>query len=125
VKPFSNDQRDLLCPTCEATGLVILDDEQLDRLDRVREHARALGLSDQLERQLNYLAGYDGSQCVLGYDFAPHSFSFCLYKPGTKDERKFRMNGGLIYQGPNCPGDGSFPSLTVSLASGTGWFCHM
>ena len=34
------------------------------------------------------------------------------------------MNGGLIFQGPGLPADGSFPSLTVSLASGTGWFCH-
>jgi len=31
---------------------------------------------------------------------------------------------GLIFQGPSAPADGSFPSLTVSLASGTGWFCH-
>jgi hypothetical protein len=60
VKPFSNDQGELICPTCEATGLVILDDEQLDRIEQVREHARALNLSSQLERQLNYLAGYDG-----------------------------------------------------------------
>jgi hypothetical protein len=30
----------------------------------------------------------------------------------------------LIYQGPNCPADGSFPSLCVSLAPGTGWFVH-
>jgi hypothetical protein len=91
----------LLCPWCEATGLVILYDEQLDRLEQVRAHARTLGLSDQLERKLDYLAGYDGSQCVLGYDFAPHSFSFCLYRPGPKEERKFRFNGGLIFQGPS------------------------
>jgi hypothetical protein len=63
---------------------------------------------------------------VLSGDFAPRSFSFCHYilpeKAGEK--RQFGMNGGLIYQGPVSPADGSFPSLTVSLASGTGWFCH-
>ena len=78
VKPFSNDQGDLICPTCEATGLVILDDEQLDRLEQVREFARLMGLDRQLERQLCFLArewsGEKTDQCVLGYDFAPHSF---------------------------------------------------
>ncbi len=126
VKPFSNDQGDVICPACEATGLVILDDEQLERLEQVREFATQAGLRRQLERQLDYLASYgEGhNQVVLGYDFAPHSFSFAVYRPGAKDDRRFRFNGGLIFQGPSCPGDGSFPSLSVSLASGTGWFCH-
>ena len=132
VKPFSNDEGELLCPTCEVAGLVILDDEQLDRLEKVREFARSMGLSSQLEHQLNWLAGYgyDGQparQCVLGYDFAPHSFSFCHYRlpafSGT-GKREYSFNGGLIYQGPTSPAEGAFPSLTVSLASGTGWFCH-
>jgi hypothetical protein len=100
--------------------------EDLDHLEQVREFARAAGPSDQLERQLHYFADYGqhGNQCVLGKDFAPHSFSFALYRPGAKDARKFVLNGGLIYQGPTSPADGSFPSLTVSLSSGTGWFCH-
>jgi hypothetical protein len=133
VKPFSNDDGDLLCPWCEVTGLVILDDEQLDRLEKTREFARSMGLAHQLERQLGYLAdyGHNGDrplrQCVLSYDFAPHSFSFSHYllPDSTGDgKRQFSYNGGLIYQGPSCPGDGSFPSLSVSLNSGTGWFCH-
>ena len=79
-------QGDLICPRCEATGLVILDDEQLDRLEQVREHARALGLSEQLERQLGYLAGYgdEHNQVVLGYDFARTRFSFAMYRPGPE-----------------------------------------
>ena len=133
VKPFSNDAGDLICPTCEATGLVILDDETLDRLEQVREHDRSLGLSLQLEKQLDYLAGYarnDGEpkrQCVLGHDFAPHSFAFAHYVPpkfAANGQRSFWFNGGPIFQGPSCPGDGSFPSLSVSLTPGTGWFCH-
>jgi hypothetical protein len=39
-------------------------------------------------------------------------------------QRKFLYNGGLIYQGPGPPGDGSFPSLSLSLTRGMGWFVH-
>jgi hypothetical protein len=134
VKPFSSDAGDLVCPWCEVTGLVILDDEQLDRLEQVRDFARLIGLGLQLERQLGYLADYGRNnedrpsrQCVLGYDFAPHSFSFAIHvlADSTGDgKRQLWFNGGLIYQGPRCPANGSFPSLTVSLAEGTGWFCH-
>jgi len=105
----------------------------LEHIERARELARSIGKIDQLERQFDYLAGYGANgepsrkQCMLGRDFAPHLFGFCLFTPAVlsstgKRERYF--NGGLIYQGPTSPGDGSFPSLTVSLASGTGWFCH-
>jgi hypothetical protein len=135
VKPFSNDQGDLICPHCEVTGLVITDDEQLDRLEDVREFARSMGLSRQLEKELDFLDWWgDGDanegrrrQCVLSYDFAPHSFTFAHYllPAFTSDgKRKFMFNGGLIYSGPGAPGDGSFPSLTVNLGDGTGWFCH-
>ena len=127
--PFSDDEGNLLCPYCEVTGLVILDEEQLDRLEQVREFARSMGLSQQLERQLGYLADKrcwgERAQTQLSYDFAPHSFSFGVYAlpDGEKPRRKY-LHGGLIYQGPNAPADGSFPSLTVSLSTGTGWFCH-
>ena len=133
VKPFSSDEGELVCPWCDVAGLVILDDEQLDRLEGVREFARSMGLSEQLERQLDFLANYarhDGEpirQCVLSHDFAPRSFSFAhfvLPKYAANGQRSFWFNGALIFQAPSCPADGSFPSLTVSLASGTGWFCH-
>src|SRR5262249_4955601 len=126
VKPFSNDEGELICPWCEAAGLVILDEEQLDRLEQVREFARSMGLSEQLERQLCWLADYGRNpdrperQCVLAYDFAPHGFAFAHYllPNSTGDgKRQFSFNGGLIYQGPSSPADGSFPSLTVNLAS--------
>ena len=127
VKPFSNDAGDLICPWCDVTGLVLMDDEQLDRLEEVRQVAAKMGLQRQFERQLCHLDGCyagKGNQCCLGYDFAPHSFAFAMFRPGPGEARKFIYNGGLIFQGPSCPGDGSFPSLTVSLSSGTGWFCH-
>jgi hypothetical protein len=133
VKPFSDNEGKLVCPWCEVTGLVIFDDEQLDRLEKVREFARLMGLGPQLEQQLCYLADYGRNsdrpsrQCILSWDFAPHSFCFAIYAlpDSTGDgKRQLWFNGGLIYQGPGAPADGSFPSLTVSLAPGTGWFCH-
>jgi hypothetical protein len=129
VKPFSNDDGELICPTCEVTGLVILDEEQLERLEKVREFARSMGLTEQLERQLSFLGDRTAwgkrAQTCLSYDFAPHSFSFGVYSlPDGEQPRRMSLNGGLIYQGPNAPADGSFPSLTVGFNSGTGWFCH-
>ena len=84
VTPFSDDQGELVCPYCDVSGLVILDEEQLERVEQARELARSLGLSAQLERQLDFLANYaehgePRRQCVLSYDFAPHSFSFAHY----------------------------------------------
>jgi hypothetical protein len=131
VKPFSNDKDDLICPGCEVTGLVVVDGEQLDRLEQVREFARSIGLLSQFEKQLEHLDNYgcekNTRQCVLSYDFAPHSFAFAHYRLGkhTADgQRKLWFHGGLIYCGPDAPGDGSFPSLRVNLGGGTGWFCH-
>jgi hypothetical protein len=75
-----------------------------------------MGLGRQLERQLCFLAHNwsPTAQCILSYDFAPYSFSFCRYTLPTDGagERKFSYNGAMIYQGPNCPADGSFPSYS-------------
>lgn len=101
--------------------------------DKVQEFAAKMGLSKQLNGRLYYLANYgnngddyDGNTiCLLGKDFAPYSFSFMMKRrKSTNEPYQNYFNGGLIYQGPNCPADGSFPSLTVSLAEGTGWFVH-
>lgn len=98
--------------------LVIHDPEYLDL---VRDFAKSMGLEQQLQQKLDYLAEYgDGNNtCKLGKDFAPHSFIFTMFRDGS-----YWFNGGLIYQGPDCPADGSFPSFTVSLAKRTGWFVH-
>ena len=109
VKPFSNDQGDLLCPWCEVTGLVLMDDEQLDRLEEVARWPPRWAYSAS-GCQLCHLDGCyagKGNQCCLSYDFAPHSFAFAMFRPGPGDARKFIYNGGLIYQGPSCPADGS------------------
>jgi len=126
--PWSDDDGNLVCSQCELTGLVVADNA-VEHLERVREVARRLGLTDQLARQLSWLASgkFFGqpSQCVLGPDFAPHSFTFAHFLLPQGDEtRRFGMNGGLIYSSPDSPGDGSFPALTVNLHSGVGWSCH-
>jgi hypothetical protein len=48
VVPFADDDGNLVCGTCEATGLVV-DTEQLDRLEQVREFARSMGLTMSLQ----------------------------------------------------------------------------
>lgn len=106
-------------------------------LEEVRAFARTLGLEDQLQSRLDYLSHYghagdaavpesEQPVCVLCSDFAPHSFAFELYRPDPAAEggRRFRFNGGIIFQGPNNPANGGAPSFTVSLAEGTGWFIH-
>ena len=71
----------------------------------------------------------------IGYDWAPMSFSFAIWRNSEvvhrPDRSKLVMNGGFVYSGPGVPADGSFPSLTVSLDDVTGhkrplhtWRCH-
>ena len=97
-------------------------------------------LLHQLARSLEYLGGqrncgWKGRELRLYPDRpAPYSFSFAIFRP-KRDWKpgeplmEYDYNGGLIYQGPLDDGDqqvcdGSFPTLTVSLAEGVGWFSH-
>lgn len=102
-----------------------------ERLDKVRLFADQVGLRQQLEEKLQYLSTYGGGEkredycrCDLYHDFAPYSFRFELYRTEEGKEPRLWFVGGLIYQGPSVPANGSFPSLTVSLAKGHGWFVH-
>lgn len=104
----------------------------------VMRFATQTGLTEQLMRTLireaEYANGegcaYDQSEgkntkCEIYSDFAPHSFRFNMLCQKEPDgEWEFWFNGGIIYQGPEQPADGSAPSFTVSLNSGTGWFVH-
>lgn len=92
--------------------------------NEVMAFAASMGLAQQLQENLDRLSTFGGGvrTCHLFKDFAPHSFSFNLYR--TDNCKQLWFNGGLIYQGPDSPADGSFPSLTMSLAEGTGWFIH-
>lgn len=53
-------------------------------------------------------------------DFAPYSLGFTI----EDNEGNFQFNGGIIYQGPESPADGSAPSFSVSLHNKVGWFIH-
>ena len=123
--PYSDDQGKLLCPICDVTGL-IFDDNCLDHLEKTRQFARESGVSDRLEEQISRLQrmtqrnpddGPIDSVMVISKDFAPYSFVWGLYRIPTEVgvHGKLVINGGLIYHAPQSPGDGSFPSLSVSL----------
>jgi hypothetical protein len=97
-----------------------------DYLATVREFAKEHGLEEALEEKLDWLKDYCGGTCVcdLYKDFAPQSFGFTLAKIEDDGRRNHWFTGGLIYQGPDSPGDGSYPALSVSLTPGTGWQIH-
>lgn len=90
-----------------------------EHLAQTREFAARVGATAELERRLEYLATYaEGTpawptRCVLSRDFAPHSFHLVMYRADGEPW----FNGGLIYQGPGVPADGSMESLTVSMAN--------
>ena len=101
--------------------------EVLNDLLRMVEFAKDHGIYDQLHQQLAWLAGYAGGEycgvsVVLYPDFAFMSLGFNISKSGVH-----WFTGGLIYDGPGAPCDGSFPQLTVSIGEhdkkGT-WSCH-
>jgi hypothetical protein len=94
-----------------------------DYLQAVRDFADAQGIRDNLEETLNYLDHYGEpgtTRCTIGPDFAPHSFTLVMERNGRP-----LWYGGMIYQGPRQPLDGSGPAFTVSLgAPKQGWSIH-
>lgn len=100
------------------------DAEQQKWIGNIFRHAIHCGgqaLGDLLEC-LQFLEHYGTDNkkdrmVQLYSDFAPFSMTFTVNRPHNKEfglwERMF--NGGIIYEGPNCPADGSFPSLSVSI----------
>ena len=109
--------------------MLIVPEQTREHFLSVVKFAVENGVIAQLLEQLWYLHTYAVHEQVdhtnrtvtLFKDFAPQSFGL-LWKSGEH----VYMNGGLIYQGPTCPADGSFPSLTVNIGDPTkvGWFVH-
>ena len=108
-----------------------------ERLEKARAFAKALGVEDNLQSRLDYLAAYacqdqDGhidpklTKCCLGADFAPHSFYFKMHRLLPDGTYKFWFDGGLIYHGPGQPGDGSAPAFSVEVGGPEGphWSIH-
>ena len=52
--------------------------ENQEHFDKVREFARSVGADAELQKRLDFLAGFGGDpakvRCRLYSDFAPHSF---------------------------------------------------
>jgi len=72
--------------------------ENQEHFDKVKAFAESTGRMTQLQSKLDYLDTYgDNTQCVLGYDFAPHSFSFLMMKRDKQGEYQPWFNGGLIF----------------------------
>ena len=57
--------------------MMIIEDQE--HLDKVHEFARCVGAEAELQKQLDFLAGFGGDaakvRCHLYRDFAPHTFS--------------------------------------------------
>ena len=110
--------------------MLVISEHVIDRYVEAQQWAIENGLHKEFSEAMSQLRNYgcseeDPTRCrvILGYDWAPHSFSFVI--EGKKDgEYRHWFNGGLIYQGPDSPADGGFPSLTVSLHNNIGWFMH-
>lgn len=116
----------------------VLDDPEQDILHltpslrvRCREHflrtkeiADKMGLSVEFDRAFEIAhewTNHGGRVVEIYSDFAPLSFGYAILTSNGETV----IAGGLIYQGPSIPADGSFPSLTVSMdASRVGWFFH-
>lgn len=77
---------------------------------------------DNLLEKFEYLDNYADRKCVtiIGTDFAPYSFSFCIKRDG-----EVWFNGGMIYHGDHDGyGSGSAPTFSVTLDKATGWRIH-
>lgn len=98
---------------------------------QVQETAKKLGLEEAFNRafQIAHQWTEHGDRVVEIYsDFAPLSFGYAILAP-SHDHGHYTSTvviaGGLIYQGPDIPANGSFPSLTVSMdPTRVGWFFH-
>jgi hypothetical protein len=80
--------------------------------------AEVTGQEESLQKALDTLdriAQNTNKQVLLGWDFAPYSFTFMVGN----------LQGGLIYHGDHDRGgDGGAPTYSVNLSPETGWRLH-
>ncbi len=111
------------------------DSDTAQYIAEVLQQAARAGLLQELIDGLHYLAHYAeerGKQegivvrTTLWKDFAPLSFRFTHEITRDGETWEPSLSGGLIYEGPDVPADGSFPSFTVSVGSDgkPGWRVH-
>lgn len=115
--------------------MLIYDANTAEHMTDVFKTAIEAGLLQQLLDALHGLAHYAeerGKQegfvvrTTLWKDFAPLSFRFTHEITRDGETWESWLSGGLIYEGPDVPADGSFPSLTVSVGGDgkPGWRVH-
>ena len=109
----------------------MLDIQNQDHFDKVKKFAEETGRMSQLQEKLDYLDTYadherEGlTKCVLGYDWAPYSFSFLMMRKDKDGEFQPWFNGGLIFHGSHDRGgDGGAPTFSVNLNPMDGWSVH-
>lgn len=109
--------------------MLVIDNEKIrDDVGKACAAALQMGALPELASTLMYLHTYanhndgptrhgiDKTRCTLHPDFAPLSFAFRMDRRNDQTgEYEYWFNGGLIYSGPDCPADGSFPSLSVDV----------
>ncbi len=118
-------------------AVLFIDDDNKAYYEEVLAKADEIGLEEQLQNQLKFLAEYgcwreDGTpgnfnqtRCELYKDFAPLSFGFVMKKLGKDRDYQFFFNGGLLFHGNHDGhGSGAFPTLAVTLTKTTGWSVH-
>jgi hypothetical protein len=109
----------------------MLEIQNQEHFESVKKFAEETGRMEQLQKRLDYLDTYaehgdrGATKCVLGYDWAPHSFSFCMMRRSEGGEYRPWFNGGLIFHGSHDGGgNGSAPTFSVNLNPVDGWSVH-
>lgn len=92
----------------------MIEIQNQEHFDKIKKFAEETGQMSELQKQLDYLDTYaengerGSTRCLLGYDFAKHSFSFVMQKREFDKEYRDWFHGGLVYHG-----DGIFGSWSV------------
>lgn len=107
----------------------MIEDRTNGYLDEVKASPQAKSIKGRLslDKMLSYLDTYGRGEnkCILTRDFAPLSFSFVMQRKNEDGEYVYWFNGGLIFHGPHDNGgDGSWPTLSVTLEPTHGWLVH-
>lgn len=111
--------------------MLLIHPSAIDVMEKANLAAQKLGLEEQLNGKLAYLANYacqedpTATQCTLYKDFAPLSFEFVITKKQKDGTYAHWFNGGLIYHGPHDNGgDGGGPTFAVNVNPDNGWSIH-
>lgn len=98
--------------------------EAKEKLQAARAHAQSIGMLDQLQERLDYLATYrdpNETRCTLFSDWAEHSFSFLMEIKNKSGQFEPWFNGGLIFHPPE--DSSGRRELSINLG-GAGWQVH-